>query len=742
MTKFFLRSAVVLFAWCLFHLQGVVAAEPMPLNGPRDAAVKFVPAPPHWDRFLILVWQYQTDVRRDLDLYRQAGFAGFHIDYGAGQEAVVEFAVQKRLPYYVDHAAGKGLLHLTNRTGLDRLPSDGSLAERPQSLVTSATWDQLVSQLQANLTVTRQGPALAAAFDDEVSLGAFTSPLEVDTSPESIAMYRRWLRDQYGTIEKLNASWKTNLPSFAQVRPIPFEGVRNQNNQAPFARWNLAPWMDWRSYMDWQFADVCARLTHVANQLAPDIPAGFVGGQQPAPYGGYDYDRLRNSLQWIEAYDIGGTNEILRSFWSYPQQKPRVQTFFSSGEARQDAWFLWYYLLHGNRAAIAWPERDGKSWFADGKLATFVEQNQETFRELQGDVSRTLLADGVRCDPDAIAVLYSHPSIQASWVTDVVTHGKTWPRRSSSLDNTCQSAGKNRVAWFKLLEDCGYQYDVVSGREVVDGVLQERGTRVLILNRAMALSDAECRAIETFVRGGGTVIADHWTALLDEHGVGRPVGGLDHLFGVHRDESLGYFDGSTITEIDGEKYNRPFLERFPTTNVLRDQGRLVVERGTKADGVRATSTVPHADVILQRSVGRGTTVYLNLSPTEYFDNVVRTNQLGDKWRSLLGELLSNAGLTPRALVHSGDERVPLVETLYWRDNDRRLLAIVRNPSRQASVDSAGDSNPLSGDAVEIEVRLSQSWAQIRNLRTGQVLPAGNTIHAAWKPWEGLLFELR
>ena len=156
--EIFLRSAGTVLTVCLFHLQGVVAADTMPFNGPREAAVKFVPAPPQWDRFLILVWQYQTDVQRDLDLYRQAGFAGFHIDYGAGQERVVEFAAQKHLPYYVDHAAGKGLLHLTHRTGLDRLPSDGSLAERPQSLVTSTTWDQLVSQLQANLTVTRQGP--------------------------------------------------------------------------------------------------------------------------------------------------------------------------------------------------------------------------------------------------------------------------------------------------------------------------------------------------------------------------------------------------------------------------------------------------------------------------------------------------------------------------------------------------------------------------------------------------------
>ncbi len=742
MTKCLLRWAVTMTVGFGFHLPEVGAADTVPLSRPSDSVVKFTPPPPHWDRFLILVWQYQTEVQRDVALYRQAGFAGFHVDYGAGQEAVVEFAAREQLPYYVDHAAGKGVLHLTSRTGLDQLPKDGRLAQRPQSLVDATTWEQLVSQLRANLPVTRRGPMLAAAFDDEVSLGTFTSPVEVDASPASVAMYQRWLSDRYGTIDRLNASWKTTFASFAQVGPIPFEGVRSQNNRPPFSGWNLAPWMAWRSYMDWQLADVCARLTRVANELAPDIPAGFVGGQQPAPYGGYDYDRLRDSLQWIEAYDIGGTNEILRSFWSYPQPKPRVQTFFSTGDARQDAWFLWYYLLHGNRAVIAWPERDGKSWFAGGKLAAYVEQNKETFREVQGDVSRTLLADGVRFDPDPIAVLYSHPSIQASWATDVVTHGKTWPRRSSSLDNTCQAAGKNRVAWFKLLEDCGYQYDVVSGRDVVGGVLQDRQTRVLILGRAMALSAAECRAIEAFVRAGGTVIADHWTALLDEHGVGRAAGGLDHLFGIRRDESLGYFDGHTLTEIDGEKYSRPFLERFPANNVLRDQGRLVVERGTKADGARPTSTVQTADVILRRSVGRGTAVYLNLSPTEYFDNAVRTNQPGDTWRSLLGELLAAAELVPRAEVTSAGARVPLAETLFWRDKDRLLLAIVSNPSRQASVDSAGASNPLAGDAAEIDVRLHRSFAQLRDLRTGKVLPAGQTIHTLWKPWEGLLFELR
>src|SRR5438128_11543203 len=39
---------------------------------------------PQWTRFIVLMWQYQNDVRRDWPLYDLAGLHGFHIDRGAG----------------------------------------------------------------------------------------------------------------------------------------------------------------------------------------------------------------------------------------------------------------------------------------------------------------------------------------------------------------------------------------------------------------------------------------------------------------------------------------------------------------------------------------------------------------------------------------------------------------------------------------------------------------------------------
>jgi hypothetical protein len=74
--------------------------------------VPSIPSRPEWNRFKILIWQYKTSVLNDFHLYQKVGLGGFHIDRGAGKENLVEFSLKERFPYYVDHSADKGFLHL------------------------------------------------------------------------------------------------------------------------------------------------------------------------------------------------------------------------------------------------------------------------------------------------------------------------------------------------------------------------------------------------------------------------------------------------------------------------------------------------------------------------------------------------------------------------------------------------------------------------------------------------------
>jgi hypothetical protein len=202
-------------------------------------AVPVIRQRPEWRRFIVLVWQWQNDVRQDGRLYDLAGLHGFHIDWGATKDDLVRLSRQRRFPYYVDHAAGKGILHLTDDLKWSVIGKE-SLLVRPYSLADPSTIKTLKSLLRVNVGTTKKGLVYASAFDDEISLGSFNNPAEVDIHPLSLAWYRRWLSHRYGTIQNLNNAWDTSYASFDEVEPVGFEEVRKSTSNFLLSKWNLS----------------------------------------------------------------------------------------------------------------------------------------------------------------------------------------------------------------------------------------------------------------------------------------------------------------------------------------------------------------------------------------------------------------------------------------------------------------------------------------------------------------------
>lgn len=668
--------------------------------------------------FQILVWQYKTDARQDVELYRRINLHGWHIDRGDGKQQSAKWAAEQKMPYYVDHAAGKGILHLTPQSGLDTIAADGTASARPWSFFDPATMAELKNRLNRNVPPVAGGPVVAIALDDEVSLGTFNSPFEVDYSDAAIAAFRASIRDRYQSDEQFQRAWNTTAP--ATITPATYESVRHQIDAQPPNRWRLAPWLDFRTFNDQRQSDVFAELVDHTNTLAPNIPAGIVGGQQPSAYGGFDYSLLRHSLQFAESYDIGGTNEILHSFWSDALRKPRMQTFFSSGNLPADQWFLWYYLAHGCRGVIAWPEYGGKPWFSDGQVNAHIESLAETFAAVQDDSLSVLTDPNTTSLFSPIAMLYSHPSVQVGWAIDASTHGKTWPRRLSSLDNSSLSSGKNRVAWTRLLEDLGHQPRIIDTNELLDGLLEQQQFHVLILPQTFALSRSECDAIRHFAENGGTVIADYGTAITDEHGTGYDQSPLDALFNIDRTQDRGWFNGKRY-ELNGELYSKPFVERL-SAPPLDDSGQL------KPVEASIGSTV------VESAPNRGRAVFINASPTGYYDAALRSGPFGNRWRELLGEQLKKSGVAPAITFERTDSVRHGVELLRYRTTDsKEVWVFVANPTRQAAVDGAGSGLALESKPIELTIRVNGNPIPLRNLRTNEttngrvVLPSSEAV---------------
>jgi len=709
--------------------------------------VNAIPARPEWNRFKILVWQYHTSVLEDINLYRRAGLGGFHIDRGYGKEDLVAWSKREELPYYVDHAGDKGLLHLVGADA-QAVTGKAGLVSRPRSLADPKTIEEIKNHLFRNIVATRDGLVLTYAFDDEISVGCLIVPCDVDIHPHSLAWFRRWLKGEYESIDRLNEQWESNFKDFSDVMPKGFEEVRKKLPGFRLSKWNLSSWMDFRHFMDFQFSAVLSELCHYANSIDPKTPAGFGGGQAPGPWGGFDYAMLSRAVQWMEAYDIHGTNEILRSFWN-EERRPRMQTFFSSRDPKIDSWFLWYYMLHGNHAVIAWPD----GWFRVGEqdIAPHILSNKKTFEEIQGTISENLVCQQAVFDPDPIGLYYSHPSVQAGWAMDALAHGSTWINRFGSIDNENQTKGVLRKAWCKILEDLGYQYDFISYLDVKQGAidLSER-FKVIVLPKTICLSEVESLALKSFVERGGTLIADNLCGLMDDRGKGCPQGALDDIFGLIRDETLGYMNGRGLAEIDGERYERSFLERLTHYHgAYRYKDIVVFERGTRpakgAEGVEVKGTsslLEGPSVLIRNQIGRGQTIYLNLSPIEYWHPDKRFSAYGNEWRSLVLEILQRAGIEPRVKVYENGHEVNMIECLYWKSGQRRFLGLVKNPTKQRLRKFLGCLNEVQGiSGEESEVRLEfRNPVSLVNLRTHQNLGVGQIFHDRFRPWEGNLYQ--
>lgn len=695
---------------------------------------------PEWKQFIVFVWQWQNDVRRDGALYDAAGLRGFHIDRGVGEDEKVRLSLERKFPYYVDHAAGKGILYLQKDVQAS-ITGKPTLQFRPHSLADPKTIDTLQGWLRENVATTKKGLVYAYAFDDEISLGAFNNPIEVDSHPLSVAWYRKWLAQRYGNIKNLNTAWTTAFSSFDEVEPVGFEEARKAATRPAFAAWNLSLWMEWRHFMDYQFAQVLADLTRYTNKLDPTIPAGFVGGQQPSAYGGYDYALLCRAVQWMESSDLGGgTNEILRSFWNRPR-RVQVQTFDARWPHKMNVWVLWHRLAHGNQATIAWPE----GWMRDGslgkrELSPVIEQLAPTFREIQGRAGEFIINPDSYLESDPIGIYYSHPSIRAGWAMDSITHGATWPKRLTSMDDANLSSAHLRLSWCKLLEDLGYQYDFISYLDVHEGRIDLlKRFKVIILPRTLCLSEREARALRQFVQSGGMLIADTLCGLLSETGRGRKAGALDDLFGIVRDESRGYLNGLTIVEVDAENFQKPFPERLKAyEGALLYRSMIVFERGTKAASGSAGEAVGSAMALIRRKVEKGGTLYLNLTPLAYAYFPYRAGNVGQSWRDVIGKTLRDAGLRPRVEIYGRDQQEPWMESLLWRNGNRYCLAVLKN--LLGSADAPDFMKMIEQEPREIMVRLNLPVREVRNIRTEKSFGDVSSFRDRFNPWEANLYE--
>jgi hypothetical protein len=566
------------------------------------------------------------------------------------------------------------------------------------------------------------------AHTDEGGVADLVASWDFCFDPRTLAAMRKWLMEQYGSLEAINKQWGTSFKALDEVVPLSTDEMMARGDD------NFSPWADHRTFMNETFAGVLKAGTRAVEQVDPDARAGLVGCQMPAAFGGYDYWLLSQAMTAIEPYNIGNNREIWRSF---APEKPAVTTAFGFGD--MEVWRLWYQFLHGDRGIIIYDEKY-RYLDAQGKPTKLGTSIAPTYKELTGGLGKQLAYMQRVNDP--VAIHYSHPSITAHWMYEVRPSGKRWVNRSSGTERKTSDFLRLRESVLKLLEDTLRQYYFVSYEQLEDGAFDKMDAKVLVLPQSIAMSKAECDAVRRFVARGGTVIADCRTALMDEHCKLLDKGQLDDLFGIRRKDT-NFAPGPPGLTIHENLPAKVIV--VPAMIEGIDKSRLrAAEPGIELaeGGMPLYRDANGTPAVVVRDHGKGKTAYLNLLIKDYHRWRLKPPE-GEGLRRQMTGILQHSGVGLQCRIF-GQDGFPVcgLELHPWQCGDLRTLGIHRN--YQLRVSELGPPEYRSQAALEKPMQLKLDLGKahaVYDQRAGKYLGKRRNLSLDLPKYEPLILSI-
>ncbi len=622
-----------------------------------------------------------------------------------GETGYLAWIDKFKLRFYADHTAGKGDLHIWDggHGDIKQLSGTGVRA-KPMN---DAMMTKLKGVVKGSITNLKDSPNRGAyALDDEISWGHFNNPCMWRVTDDAAA-YPKWLEEIYG---KDKAPKRPNWVSYNDFFP--------KLRELDIAGFDASPLMDQWTFNDAYFNNFVGDLVEYANTLDGETPCGFVGGQLPDAFGGFDYARVCRKIQFIESY---GANEYVRGM--NPMCLNAATLFYNN--TNDTIWQSWSQVASGQHAMICWVD---DNWWQSGKPKPFLDEMAPTWKELTQKIAPLL--NGAERSHDGVALYYNHPSMQLGWIMDAEAHRKTWPNRKAADPGLACSLLVHK-AWMNMLRDEGYAYNWVSYADVIEkGIPAEY--KVLILTHTLCLSDAEAKKIKEFCTNGGTVIADYLPGLWDQHGKGRAEGGaLDDMFGVKHDpkmKSADIFGGVLWAETDQDSnFGKP-------AEVLLTNGNTCIK-----DASGFNKAVRKMDVNHVNKFGKGTAVLMNLSPQWY--DAYRPHGFADAGkRSIFMKHIADAGIKSPVRIKNAGEKEFGYEIIQWKKDGRTLLFLLSNAETSHSSEGGGNSKGLKTEKLPVTLEFATPVKNCKDERTGKDLGAGKEIQVEWKMNEAVVLS--
>ncbi|MCJ7752651.1 MAG: beta-galactosidase trimerization domain-containing protein, partial [Armatimonadetes bacterium] len=548
---------------------------------------------------------------------------------------------------------------------------------------------------------------------DEGSLTSYRDAFDFCWGEHTLAAFREWLEAEYGSLEALNAEWRTDFKDWQSVVPYTTEEAA--------ASGNFAPWADHRTYMEIVFARAYKTARDGVVAADPDGHIAVSGTQATNAYNGCDWYRLDQVIDDFLSYGGGNQWDLHRSFAKPGSMIGFWTGYGSSGLGVQNG--IWSAAIH----SVLYPSI---FWIysylnPDFTYSTSARDMGEAFSQLRFEGVGRLFAESERLH-DGIAVHFSMPSVHADSIY----------RSSHSDQETLRSLSGATNGWVQMIKDLAMQFDFVSYDQIERGSLTSGEYRVLVLPLSLALSPEEVQAMEAFAEGGGIVIADAGAGMVDDHCAWVEAGGLNDFFGI-------------ATAPSDERV----LARMPGAVTVTPEGEAWGLEAESLEGVDAVETVAattgrvllrigDTDAVVVRQVGKGWAVYLNACLDRYgrrgrrhrgAEGEVEPPDTGPSYRSLVSAALAYFDVVPAVQVlDMNGQPLSRAQVVRYRFGQDEAVAIVtatvgaRAAEGRDGVTVYHDENLGDVARQEITIRLPRAY-HVTNARTGEQLGYTDTV---------------
>lgn len=494
---------------------------------------------------------------------------------------------------------------------------------------------KVVEQMTRLAKVLRRYAPPAYTLGDE----NFLAPHGVDVcfSETCKADFRRYLKERYRTIERLNRTWGTNFPSFDVIGPITLSEAKEGKA--------YANWAEHRMHMESVFSDIHQLAAEAIKAVDEGARVGFDGPGSTDSFHGYDWAKLLRHLRLLCTYHSLPEVEIVRSL-----ARPGTLLgswyggYISQRKPEMLRWLPWSMLLIGYNSAWYFSTTHAEGAFAPDLRPHehFLWQLPEMWA-IRNGIGKLIVNS--RKKHDGVALLYSQPSVHAA-----------------TLFGGLEGWREAHTGAILALRDLGVGFKYVSYRDLEErGAKALEGFKVLLLPLTQALSEAEANALREFVKGGGTIIADLRPGATN--GVCRPVeeGMLSDLFGVR----LGppqLCEGKGTVNLRGRKILLPMVRS---------------DASVKATTAHASGKVNHIPLVLTNPFGKGRAVLLNFALASYAK--LRGTKEGEGFLAVLQALLEKAGVRPFVkLTSPGGKPARMVEVGRFEGGEATYIILLRD----------------------------------------------------------------